>query len=48
MKSFVDRLLSVFKVSNNKEYKFNDIHRVCMAASEELGQYCRLEGYNNR
>lgn len=47
MKGFMNRILGVF-IRNNKDYQFNDIYRVCMSASEELGEYCRLEGYNRR
>gem|GEM_PF-4329120 len=48
MKGFMNRILGVFIRKSNNEYQFNDIHRVCMAASKELGEYCRLEGYNRR
>lgn len=48
MKSFMSRILSRFKRKNGKDYQFNDIYRVCMLASDELGDYCRAEGYNGR
>ncbi len=48
MKGFMNRILGVFKRNDNEELHFNDIYRVCMRASEELGEYCKLEGFNRR
>jgi len=46
MKKMIGRILSVFKNKNGKEFQFNDIYRACRSASNELGEYCKVEGLN--
>lgn len=48
MKNLINRILDTFKRKDDKEFHFNDIYRVCMSASEELGYYCKLEGYGRK
>lgn len=40
MKNIVNRILSVFKRKDGKEFHFNDTRRACKSASKELGTYC--------
>jgi hypothetical protein len=46
MKNLMNRILSVFKKKNEKEFHFNDVHRSCKSASKELGDYCKVEVSN--
>lgn len=48
MRNLIDRILSVFKRKNEKDFQFNDIRRACKSASGELGNYCKTEGLNNK
>lgn len=46
MKNIVNRILSVFKKKSKKDFQFIDIYSACKSASEELGDYCKVEGLN--
>ena len=48
VKGLMSRILGIFKKKDGREFYFNDIYRVCMSASKELGDYCKAEGYSNR
>ena len=43
MKTIINRILSVFKNSNKKDFQFNDIGSICQSASEELSEFCKIE-----
>lgn len=48
MRSIIDRILSVFKKKNQKEFHFNDLYRSCKSASKELGDYCKINLQRSR
>lgn len=48
MKKLVSRIMGIVKIKNNMEIKHKDIYKVCTAANEELGDYCRIEGFSGR
>ncbi len=48
MKKLMNRILDVFKRRDGKESQIKDIYKVCISASEELGNYCKLEGYSSK
>jgi len=48
MRNLMNRILSVFKKKNEKEFQFNDIRRACKSASKELGDQCKIESAHNR
>ena len=48
MKDLINKIKGILNNKDVSSINNKDIYKVCTAANEELGNYCRIEGFGGR